>query len=344
MLYNKKTIPTALTITGGFTILKTQRRLTTEKYATIGGSMVHILICDDDAAFAQDMAKKIQALPAYSPKSMNVQLLTDVTAMSAGVLTKFDILFLDIDLGNKNGIELARIMREHNAEAVLILVTNFSEYAPEGYEVNAFRYLSKAELDRKLPGYFSDALAVCRTRKRKVEIFCEGESMSVPVQAISYAESQGHEQCLYMIGWSKEKLYTRLTMAQLEELLFPQGFLRIHIPVRNKVSCIMCKGQIVNGGSIDSLRGTQFNGNIIAPFPSGITMVSNDSGASHRAGNRFTIKARHANDKTIHAINVHTIMARPTRPGIVKHPIITINAINTFKKHKFTFFRFLPIG
>lgn len=43
--------------------------------------------------------------------------------MSAGVLTKFDILFLDIDLGNKNGIELARIMREHNAEAVLILVT-----------------------------------------------------------------------------------------------------------------------------------------------------------------------------------------------------------------------------
>lgn len=70
MLYNKKTIPTALTITGGFTILKTQRRLTTEKYATIGGSMVHILICDDDAAFAQDMAKKIQALPAYSPKSM----------------------------------------------------------------------------------------------------------------------------------------------------------------------------------------------------------------------------------------------------------------------------------
>lgn len=47
MLYNKKTIPTALTITGGFTILKTQRRLTTEKYATIGGSMVHILICDD---------------------------------------------------------------------------------------------------------------------------------------------------------------------------------------------------------------------------------------------------------------------------------------------------------
>ena len=190
--------------------------------------MVHILICDDDAAFAQNMAKKILTLPAYSPKSMNVQCLTDINAMNAEVLTKSDILFLDIDLGDKNGIDLARIMRVHNAEVVLILVTNFSEYAPEGYEVDAFRYLSKAELDRKLPGYFSDALAACRTRKRKVEIFCEGESMSVPVQAITYVESKGHEQLLHLIGWSKEELFSRVTMAQLEELLFPQGFLRIH--------------------------------------------------------------------------------------------------------------------
>ena len=64
--------------------------------------MLHILICDDDAVFAQAMAKQIRALSAYSPKSMNVQCLTDVNAMSASELTKFDILFLDIDLGDKN--------------------------------------------------------------------------------------------------------------------------------------------------------------------------------------------------------------------------------------------------
>ena len=244
MLYNKKIASALLTNSGGFTILKAQRHLIPGKYATIGGSMVHILICDDDAVFAQDMAKKILALPAYSPKLMNVQCLTNVSAMSAGELTKFDILFLDIDLVDKNGIELARTMRVHNAEAVLILVTNFSEYAPEGYEVDAFRYLPKAELDRKLPGYFSDALVVCRTRQRKVEIFCEGESMPVPVQALIYVESQGHEQLLHLTGWSKKELYTRMTMAQLEELLFPQGFLRIH------------KRFLVNMAYLQSLQST----------------------------------------------------------------------------------------
>ena len=52
--------------------------------------------------------------------------------------------------------------------------------------------------------------------------------MPVPIQALAYVESQGHEQCLHLVGWQREKLYTRLTMAQLEELLFSQGFLRIH--------------------------------------------------------------------------------------------------------------------
>lgn len=208
--------------------MKTRERLTSGKYSKIGGNMIHILICDDDTTFAHDMYKRILTLPAYSPKSMTIQCLTNANDINAELLTNCDILFLDIDLGEKNGISLARDMRRRNPEAVLIFVINFSEYAPEGYEVDAFRYLSKTELDKKLSLYFSDALNVCRTRQRKVEIFCEGESMPVPIQALAYVESQGHEQCLHLVGWQREKLYTRLTMAQLEELLFSQGFLRIH--------------------------------------------------------------------------------------------------------------------
>src|SRR5699024_12220037 len=44
----------------------------------------------------------------------------------------------------------------------------------------------------KLPGYFSDALKVCRKRQRKVEILCEGESVPVPVQALDNVRSEEH--------------------------------------------------------------------------------------------------------------------------------------------------------
>lgn len=222
----------------------TQEHFSIGQYATVGGSMVHILICDDDAVFAQDMERRILALPAFLPKSMTLRCLTDLDAMNAETLTRFDILFLDIDLGDKSGIDLARTMRKYNPETILIFVTNFSEYAPEGYEVDAFRYLAKADLDKKLLGYFSDALALLRRRQKRVEIFCDGESIPVPMQALTYVESRGHEQCLWMAGYPKEKLYTRLTMAQLEELLFPQGFLRIH------------KRYLVNMAYLQSLQST----------------------------------------------------------------------------------------
>ena len=97
--------------------------------------MVKILICDDDQTFAQSMFKRILSLPAYSSKSMKLSCLTDIAEMSADTIAQYDILFLDIDLGKESGIDLARKMRKMNPEAVLIFVTNFSEYAPEGYAV-----------------------------------------------------------------------------------------------------------------------------------------------------------------------------------------------------------------
>ena len=97
--------------------------------AYIGESMVKILICDDDQTFAQSMFKRILSLPAYSSKSMKLSCLTDIAEMSANTIAQYDILFLDIDLGKESGIDLARKMRKMNPEAVLIFVTNFSEYA-----------------------------------------------------------------------------------------------------------------------------------------------------------------------------------------------------------------------
>lgn len=205
---------------------------------------MNILICDDDPVFTASLSQKIMQLPDFAPKAMCIKAFSDPNNIQQKDFSACDLLFLDIDMGAINGMDLARQMRKAHPETVLIFVTNFSEYAPEGYEVDAFRYLSKTELDKKLPIYFSDALTVCRTRRRKVEIFCEGESIPVPVRALVYAESQGHRQCLYMAGWTREKLYTRLTMAQLEDLLFPQGFLRIH------------KQYLVNMAYLQSLQST----------------------------------------------------------------------------------------
>ena len=88
------------------------------------------------------------------------------------------------------------------------------------------------------------ALAYGITRQRKVEILCEGESVPIPVQSLAWIESQGREQYLHLVGGCREQLITRLTITQLEDLLVPHGFLRIH------------KSYLVNMAYLQSFQST----------------------------------------------------------------------------------------
>ena len=124
--------------------------------------MLHIVLCDDEGPFAESLARRIRALADFSPRTMAITVLTDPDRLTDAL--PCDLLFLDIDLGATNGIRVARRLRQTRPDTVLIFVTNYKEYAPEGYEVNAFRYLAKDELDAKLAPYFTAALAACRTR------------------------------------------------------------------------------------------------------------------------------------------------------------------------------------
>lgn len=203
--------------------------------------MLHIVVCDDEAAFAEDLTRKIEALPAFSPRSMRVRCLTDPAALPG---EPCDLLFLDIDLGAVNGIDVARALRRTRPDTVLIFVTNYKEYAPEGYEVNAFRYLAKGELEGKLAHYFEDALALCCARRQTVELVCGGEPVSVPVPALVYIESHGRDQHLHLQGGQRNHLVTHTTLAQLETMLAEQGFLRLH------------KSYLVNMAFLDTLQST----------------------------------------------------------------------------------------
>ena len=74
-------------------------------------------------------------------------------------------------MGDINGLSLARKMRSISKSFILIFVTNYGEYAAEGYEVNAFRFLPKLQLKAKLSDYFSKALAACQSKNRTINVF-----------------------------------------------------------------------------------------------------------------------------------------------------------------------------
>ena len=112
---------------------------------------IRVLVCDDDKKFVQDMVERLKELTADRPICITgcsaPEKLTDQ------FLSDFQIMFLDIDMGNYNGLEIARRVRKLRLDTVLIFVTHYMEYSPEGYEVKAFRYLLKSNIEEKLPRY-----------------------------------------------------------------------------------------------------------------------------------------------------------------------------------------------
>ena len=189
-----------------------QKRTEAEHYPQEGLSMLHILICDDEPEFASLLKSKITGLPTYSRRRMSIECVTDPR----------------IDMGNVNGIQLAAKFREVRKDSILIFVTNYGEYAAEGYEVNAFRFLPKLRIDEKLPDYFEKAVAACQAHARTLNLICDGEETSLAIDTIIYVEIESGLLIFHMDETARPERKSRMTMRKLEEMLTNEGFLRIH--------------------------------------------------------------------------------------------------------------------
>lgn len=123
---------------------------------------VKIAICDDDVVLRELLRQKIET------HCKNVGVICRIFDFDSGdrllsLSTENipDILFLDIQMPGRNGMEIARDLRKKKEDMILIFVTALSEYVYEAFDVNAFHYLVKPFEDEKLYQVLNKALQQC---------------------------------------------------------------------------------------------------------------------------------------------------------------------------------------
>lgn len=104
----------------------------------------------------------------------------------------FDLVILDIDMEDMNGMELARHIRKTDKKLPILFLTNKREHVFEGYEVNAYHYLLKPIDDVKLDELLYEIEQSCFTQKRYLIEKQEGESIKVDLDDILFIEVNGH--------------------------------------------------------------------------------------------------------------------------------------------------------
>ena len=188
-----------------------------------------ILICDDDKAFALRLKKSIEDYTSNNRIRAKIHCFFSSEEIGAEVLSSCDIAFLDIDFEGKdyNGLDIARRIRHLRNDAVIVFITNYVEYAPAGYEVEAFRYILKDEIPRKLAPTFALIVERLKAAKCDIKIKVDGELIAIPVQDILYIESMDHTLIFHVErkDRDKENQYScYLTLSEMEANLTDRGF------------------------------------------------------------------------------------------------------------------------
>lgn len=101
-----------------------------------------------------------------------------------------DILLLDIEMGEMDGVTLAKKLRQVGDSVQLVFITGFPDFIAEGYEVGALHYLMKPILPEKLYAVLDRAASNLAKAEKRLSVAYGHRTDYVPLAQIQYIEVQ----------------------------------------------------------------------------------------------------------------------------------------------------------
>lgn len=191
--------------------------------------MTRIAVVDDDRICLKQVCEEVErqftmekTIKAFSSSILFFQAISD---------SIFDIVFLDIDMPEMNGFEVAKNLKKIKSNTVIFFVSGLENLVFDAFEFKPLGFVRKSKLSedmqKAIKTYENDM-----SNKNDIYFFYTYElDLAVLLSEIVYFESMGHE--LYvMINENKYRLKKEKNNFQnlfsLEKQYEQQGFIRIH--------------------------------------------------------------------------------------------------------------------
>lgn len=221
------------------------------------------VIVDDESGALEILTQYINRTPQLE---LSASFRDSLEALSYLARHDVDLVFLDIDMPNLDGMQLAELLR--NKDMKVIFCTAYSEYAVESYEKEAVDYLLKPIAYDRFLKAVDKALILMKKISPKdhsrippapEHLFIKSGSRiyQLNVNELLYLEKQGH----YIVFHTpQEQLLSRMNMTDLLQALPADNFIRIHrsyVIALNKIDTIEKHAVVIKGQRIpisDSFR------------------------------------------------------------------------------------------
>ena len=184
---------------------------------------MRIAICDDEELYRVELKAILDKLLINA--DYNIDTFDDGNRLVESFKAQpYDILFLDIEMPAVDGITLAKSLRAISEKVFIVFLTSHVEYAIEGYEVNALRYLTKPVDIEKLKEVIR-FVQEKQGKARQLIIKEDGEELLININDVIYLESMNQN---VRIVTTQGEHVIRYNIGDFEEQLKNDGFFRSH--------------------------------------------------------------------------------------------------------------------
>ncbi len=185
---------------------------------------MRIAIVEDEQPFADQLVEYITRFSKEYQTEIQCQHFKSSVSFLSSYQPIWDLLLLDIEMPNMNGLMLAHKVREIDQNVLLIFITKVAKYAMAGYEVAALDYVLKPVNYYAFFMKLRRVLSLLET-KQKNHLIIQGNGFvrKIPVETIRYIDVLGHTISYHtpqgIISSTGAK-----SIRKLESELLPDGF------------------------------------------------------------------------------------------------------------------------
>ena len=209
---------------------------------------MRIAICDDEEIYRVELKTILDKLLANI--DYDIDTFEDGRILCEAFSKEpYDLVFLDIEMPAVDGITLAKKIRSKSENVFIVFLTSHIEYALEGYEVNALRYLTKPVDTDKLREVLKYVLDKQGSNSHQIIIKEDGEDILIDINDVIYMESMNQN---VRIVTSRGEHIIRYNIGDFEEELKDDGFFRIHRGYLISLSKVkkLAKNDVVMDGDV----------------------------------------------------------------------------------------------
>lgn len=194
---------------------------------------MRIAVIDDEKYSRVALVRQIER---FLPQAEVAEAASGAQAVELLEKRSFDVLFIDIHLGDMEGTVIASLARRLMPQAKIIFATAFSEYAVRAFELRADDYILKpfdpdrirTALERCTESMPASVPAPAPAPLHRIAVSSNRSTMLLDTDEITYVETDGVGRGCVLHTLSGKTYGDGTSLGEYEAKLTGQGFYRIH--------------------------------------------------------------------------------------------------------------------